>query len=276
MNDFAVFILSHKRAGNVVTLQTLKKARYTGKVFIVVDNEDTMLSEYKRIYDKQVIVFCKEEWKNKTDTMTNEKDFSSPVFARNFISWYATEKGYKHYLMLDDDIKTFNIRYPKEGKLKSKPLKNANVYFDYLIKLLDTNKNIMCVGTGNGGSYIGGISGKYSKGLHIGDFSQVALFKDRYEFKGAFNEDANISLIEGQKGNVTIVDLNISHSSPKRKSNSGGLKEDYDSSNDYYINMFSVICSPSCCSISVGKKGVSLKMKRNFYNPKILSERYKK
>lgn len=276
MNDFAVFILSHKRAGNISTLIALKRANYTGELFIVVDNEDTMLSEYKRIYDKQVIIFCKEEWKNKTDTMTNEKDFSSPVFARNFISWYATEKGYKHYLMLDDDIKTFNIRYPKEGKLKSKSLKNVNVYFDYLIKLLDANKNIMCVGTGNGGSYIGGVSGKYSKGLHIGDFSQVALFKDRYEFKGAFNEDANISLIEGQKGNVTIVDLNISHSSPKRKSNSGGLKEEYDATNDYCIAMFSVICCPSCCMIEAGKKGIRLKIKRSNQNPKILSERYKK
>lgn len=241
MDDFAVFILSHNRAGNVATLLTLRKAGYTGKVFIVVDDEDTMLSEYKRIYGEQTIVFCKEEWKMKTDTITNEKDFSSPVFARNFISWYATEKGYECYFMLDDDIKAFHIRYIKCGKLKSKPLKNADTYFSCLIKLLNTNKHIMCVGTGNGGSYIGGASGRYSKGLHIGDFSQVALFRGKREFKGAFNEDANISLLEGQKGNITIVDLNVSHSSPKRKSNSGGLKEDYDRTSDYYVNIL-VLC----------------------------------
>lgn len=276
MNDFAVFILSHNRAGNVSTVKTLKKANYTGKYFIVIDDEDEMEEEYRRIYGDRVVVFCKEKWKQKTDCITNHKECSSPVFARNFISYHARSLGYEFFLMLDDDIKSFNIRYQKGNKLKSESLKNADKYFGELVNILRKNKNIMCIGTGNAGSYIGGASGKFQNRIHIGDFSQVAMFRTGYEFKGTFNEDANISLVEGKKGNITLVDLNVSHSSPKRKSNSGGLKGEYDKSNDYYIAMFSVVCCPSCCMVEVNRKGVRLKIKRTYQNPKIISGRYKK
>ena len=40
MDDFAVFILTHGRPNSVKTIKTLKKCGYTGKVFIVIDDED--------------------------------------------------------------------------------------------------------------------------------------------------------------------------------------------------------------------------------------------
>lgn len=217
-NNFAVFILSHERASNVKTLKTLKSSGYTGKIFIVIDNKDTMEEDYKRIYGKEnVIVFSLEEWKNRTDTITNEKEYESPVYARNFISCFANDNGYKYYMMLDDDVKSFNIRYVKNGKLKSCKLRNADGYFLEIIKFMKTNKHICYVGTGNAGSYIGGAEGRFSKGIYIGDFSQSVLCRKKVEFKGIFNEDENMGMTEGQIGNLCMVDLNVSHSSPKRK-----------------------------------------------------------
>lgn len=257
--NFAVFILSHSRASNIKTIKTLRNSGYTGRIFIVLDDEDVMKEDYIRIYGtKNVIVFSKEEWKKKTDTITNEKDYESPVYARNFISCFAKEKGYKYYMMLDDDITSFNIRYIKNGKLKSCKLKNADSYFFNITKFMETNKHISYIGTGNAGSYIGGAEGRFSKGIHIGDFSQSLLCSKQVEFKGIFNEDENMSMIESMVGNLCMVDLHVSHSSPKRKSNKGGLKKEYDSTNDYYINMFSVICCPSCCYIVLGKKRIKL------------------
>lgn len=39
-NDFAVFILTHGRADNVVTVPAIKKAGYTGKIYFIIDDED--------------------------------------------------------------------------------------------------------------------------------------------------------------------------------------------------------------------------------------------
>ena len=44
-NDFAVFILSHGRANNLITLKTLDKIGYTGKTYIIIDNEDEQEEE---------------------------------------------------------------------------------------------------------------------------------------------------------------------------------------------------------------------------------------
>lgn len=39
-DDFCAFILTHGRPGKVLTYRTLRRAGYTGKIFIVVDDED--------------------------------------------------------------------------------------------------------------------------------------------------------------------------------------------------------------------------------------------
>ena len=39
-NDFAVLILSHGRPNNIKTIKALENANYTGKYYIVIDNED--------------------------------------------------------------------------------------------------------------------------------------------------------------------------------------------------------------------------------------------
>ena len=38
MNNFAVFILTHGRADNVKTHDSLKRCGYTGKIYILIDN----------------------------------------------------------------------------------------------------------------------------------------------------------------------------------------------------------------------------------------------
>ena len=45
--DFAVFILSHGRANRLLTVDALKKCGYTGKYYIILDNEDDSIQTYK-------------------------------------------------------------------------------------------------------------------------------------------------------------------------------------------------------------------------------------
>ena len=67
----AVFILSHGRPDNVITYQTLKRQGYTGKIFIIVDDGDKTLKEYKSRFKDEVIVFSKKHYAGKFDIMDN-------------------------------------------------------------------------------------------------------------------------------------------------------------------------------------------------------------
>jgi len=65
--DFCAFILSHGRPDRVHTYKTLLRAGYTGKVFIVIDDEDESEDEYRRIYGDKVLQFCKADYAAKLD-----------------------------------------------------------------------------------------------------------------------------------------------------------------------------------------------------------------
>ena len=73
-NDFACFILSHGRPDNVKTLRTLERHGYTGKTYIVIDDEDGAASEYYKKYGDAVIMFDKLEQSKKFDTADNFND----------------------------------------------------------------------------------------------------------------------------------------------------------------------------------------------------------
>lgn len=60
-NDFAVFILTHGRADNVATMGALKKGGYTGKWYMIIDNEDETVDQYhKNFGPEHVIMFDKQ------------------------------------------------------------------------------------------------------------------------------------------------------------------------------------------------------------------------
>ena len=49
-NDFVVFILTHGRADRVITYNALRKSGYTGRIVLVIDNEDTQAREYISVF----------------------------------------------------------------------------------------------------------------------------------------------------------------------------------------------------------------------------------
>lgn len=75
-NSFVVFILSHGRASNVKTLRTLKRAGYTGKVIIVIDNEDVA---------------------RRYDAMDNFDERRTIFYARNACFEIAEKLGYEYF-----------------------------------------------------------------------------------------------------------------------------------------------------------------------------------
>lgn len=72
-DSFAVFILTHGRAKNVLTVRALQNSGYTGKTYIIIDDEDEQEPEYRQLFGDAVIKFCKKEAAKQTDVMTPSK-----------------------------------------------------------------------------------------------------------------------------------------------------------------------------------------------------------
>ena len=163
-NDFAVFILSHGRPDNVITLNTLRKANYTVKWYIVIDNEDNKADKYYKRYGDNVIMFDKLEISKKFDTADLSQERRTVVYARNACFEIAEKMGLNYFLELDDDYD--NLAYRKEDKSKEiltqKPVKQADRMFNCMIDFLEQT-NALTVAFGQGGDYIGGLNGDLFK-----------------------------------------------------------------------------------------------------------------
>lgn len=60
-NDFCAFILTNGRPEKVYTYGLLKRSGYTGKIFIVIDDEDKTRKQYQEKFGNKVLIFSKGE-----------------------------------------------------------------------------------------------------------------------------------------------------------------------------------------------------------------------
>ena len=144
-DDFAVFILSHGRANECHTVNSLLKAGYSGKYFIIVDDLDDQREEYIKNFGETVVVFDKKAWAEITDTITNPGDLRSPVFARNACYEIAKERGIQFFGEFDDDINAFMYRYADEGHLRGTPVANIDSLFDAMVEYMIGGGSLLSV-----------------------------------------------------------------------------------------------------------------------------------
>ena len=60
--DFVAFILTHGRPDNVKTYKTLKKYGYTGKIYLIVDNEDKTIDKYIQNFGVENVKIFDKKW----------------------------------------------------------------------------------------------------------------------------------------------------------------------------------------------------------------------
>lgn len=283
MNDFVVFILSHGRANNVVTMQTLKKCGYTGKTIIVIDNEDDTADEYRRIFGPEnVYQFDKLAVSKTFDTMDIAEDRRTIVYARNVCFDIAKELGYRYFLELDDDYTSFEYRHPSlDGKkLLVQSCKNLDKIFALMVAFLKAS-HAKTVAFAQGGDFIGGIEG--------GNYKQKVLRKamntffcdveNDFKFIGRINEDVNTYTALGSVGwlGLTITDVAIVQK--QTQSNKGGMSDVYIDSGTYLKSFYTVMAMPSAVKIgSMGDKHIRFHHKIDWEKcvPKILNQCWQK
>lgn len=273
---FAVFILTHGRPHDVVTFTTLRDSGYTGRIYLLVDNEDATVPTYvEKFGAENVIIFDKAEIAKTTDAADTTGDRRSTVFARNASFQIARDIGLDYFLQLDDDYKDFQYRYKRSGILYCLSVKNMNDVVTAMLDLLD-DTNAATVAFSQGGDHLGGAS-TFEK-LKTKRKAMNSFFLRTHnpiKFSGRLNDDVNAYVTLGARGQLFFTLLRLQLVQGRTQETPGGLTDVYRAGGTYVKSFYTIIMAPSCVSlVMMGQSHRRLHHRVQWNNavPKIISE----
>lgn len=281
MNDFAVFIMVHGRPDKNWTLPTLKRHGYTGKVYMIADDQDKTLPGYKKKYAENLIVFDKNLSFMNSDSGDNTGDLRSTLYAANESFNIAKRLGLKNYCLMCDDYTNFEFRYPINGKLTTQKVNNLDDIFAAYVNFLNKT-SFTSIAFAQNGDFIGGIGSQMVSGYSMKRKvmnSFIISTEKPFKFMGRLNEDATTYVNLGSKGYLFGTIPYISLKQKPHQQEKKGLTDVYNDNGTYTKSFFSVMYNPSSVKVSMmGDKHYRIHHMINWKKavPKILRESYKK
>jgi len=276
--DFAVFILTHGRPNLLITEKTLRDCGYTGKIYFIIDDEDSSADVYFEKWGDGVVQFNKKAIADKTDEGDNFNDRRTITHARNASFEIAEKLGVKYWIQLDDDYQAFEYRLYQFGNPKK--VKSLDAIFDALIDFYKSinAKSIAC---SQGGDWIGGKdNANVKKKLIRKCMNSFICTNDRpFKFVGRMNEDVNTYATLGSRGDLFFTVLLISIVQRQTQSQEGGITDMYLDYGTYVKAFTTVMFNPSATKIALigtTQKRIHHNISWNNTVPKILHEKHKK
>lgn len=279
-NDFAVIIISHGRP-DCITWHVLRNAGYTGKMIIVVDDEDSTKDVYIERYGPSVHVFHKRVGFDIGDNQDGPNGVAT--FARNECWNVAEKEGLKYFLMLDDDLQSVSIRHKKDGHLKNTKVKDFDAIAEAYCNMMDES-GIDCTSFGLAADYIGGLQRfldtRYKRWTCCTFFLRTA---SRFDFVGRYSEDAVTPILNSQRGKKFVGFLDVQMvfdvylPSRPNKVVTGGCQDAYRENDSYILRYYGVMFCPDCIKVRSSRGiGWDNTINNNSAWPKILSPEVRK
>ncbi len=274
-DDFCAFILTHGRPDRVHTYNTLMRAGYTGKVFIVIDDEDKTEAEYRARFGDKVLQFCKAEVAARIDEGDNFNDRRAIIYARNACWDLARQVGCKYFIQLDDDYTSFRLRFNSKLKLGTYNCKHLDRVIDAMLRFYFDTESLTIAASQ-------GADLALSPKLRRKCMNSFICSVDRmFQFFGRVNEDVNTYATLGLRGSLIFTVMQVQLIQIQTQANAGGMTELYLDSGTYVKSFYTVMYAPSCVKIGVLKafeQRGRIHHKINWHNcaPKILRETCKK
>lgn len=287
LEDFAIFILTHGRADNVITVSTLKACGYTGRIFFVVDNEDKQIAKYKANFgENSVVVFDKKAMADEVDEGNNFDERRTITHARNASFKIANKLGIKYFMQLDDDYTSFGFKQKNE---ELQQLHFINIYdLDAVIgAYLDFYKacpNIKSLAFAQGGDFLGGIQNanivRMGFPLLRKCMNSFICSTDRpFQFVGAMNEDVNTYTTLGSRGALFFTAPLILLNQKQTQAQAGGITDMYLKYGTYCKSFTTVMMQPSSVTVQMMQshhQRLHHSIKWRYTVPRIISEAHKK
>jgi len=272
-SDFCAFILTHGRPNDVITYKQLQIAGYTGKIYIVIDNEDSKADEYYKRFGAEVIMFDKKAMSKTFDEADNFDNRKSIVYARNVCFKLAKDLGIKYFIQLDDDYTWFGIRTAE----KSHRITNIDTTFEYMVDFI-INTPVSSIAMSQGGDHIGGYKpDKKVKRKAMNSF--ICSVDKPFTFLGRINEDVNTYVQQASIGLIFFTIMNLQLIQKATQATKGGMTDIYMDGGTYIKSFYTILFAPSSVTIKImgqTNKRLHHSIKWDHAVPKILSEKYKK
>lgn len=281
LNGFCVFILTHGRPGRVATYKTLRNSGYTGKIFVLVDDQDPTYDQYVERFGDEVLTFSKKEIVRTFDKCDNFTHDKTIVFARNACWQLARQQGYTHFLQLDDDYYGFRwvtvagekVAWSRTGRLD-----------DIFAAMLEFYKAspFLSIAFAQNGDFIGGDpTDTFVKGLRYRKcMNSFFCAVDRpFTFVGTMNEDVNAYVGHGHIGGLFLTIFHLALEQAKTQQTSGGMTESYRQYGTYVKTFYTVMLAPSCVKVAeIGTQHLRFHHRIDWRSavPKIVDEKYRK
>ena len=279
--NYAVFICTHGRPDKQHTLETLRRCGYTGKIVLVVDDEDDTLTELMlKTYGKaEIVEFRKQHYIDKSDTGTNENQRKCILYAKNFCEDMAKEDGLDAFIIADDDILNFRYRYVDGDKLKSQKITNNmdKVIESYIECML--NCDITATGFGFTQFYFSGSESFSNENMQKYRVPYNFVFrnvKHEVNWMSWFGEDIITSVYYGRLGQIWTAIPYVQQEIVALATADGGMKDIYDGNSTVRLAMQNVMYLPAELKAYLYKDKYMASIKRDNAFPKLISSSVKK
>lgn len=280
--DFAAFILTNRRPDRVVTLTSLARSGYTGRVYLVVDDEDPTIDTYRERYGEQVLVFSKTDIGKTFDLADTFHDKRGViVFARNAVAQLAERVGVRYWIQLDDDYTDFVYKFNEDGQYKERRIRSLDRIFTALLTFQQVGE-IKTVCMAQNGDFIGGAESRYGQQILMlrKAMNTFMCSADKpFSFVGRINEDVNTYVTAGGRGLLLCTVNAVAIIQRQTQSNAGGMTDTYQNHGTYLKSFYTVMMAPSCVKISsMGDKHKRIhhKVLWRYAVPKLVSARHRK
>jgi len=280
-DDFCAFIITHGRPDRVVTFTALQRSGYTGKIFIVCDDEDETLDQYRAMFGDKVLTFSKAAIAETFDEGDNFNDRRAIIYGRNACFDLAEQVGCKYFIELDDDYSSFRYKFNAAKSYSDQEIRNIDSVFLSLLEFYEAF-DADSIAIGQGGDYIGGKDSTqaYTIGAKRKAMNTfICSTSRRFNFFGRINEDVNTYTCGGRRGQLFLTILQVSIIQKQTQSSQGGMTELYLDCGTYVKTFYSIMYCPS--SVKIFEMGMRTKRLHHVIDwdctvPKILSEQFRK
>lgn len=280
-SNFAVFILSHGRPKRITTLTSLKRSGYTGAIYIIVDNEDSTVDEYKKLYGDKVIVFDKAAIAAQFDEAGIFNDRRAVFYARNASFQIARGLGLEYFLQLDDDYNVWRYNFNSMLSYQQSPIKSLDALFE---AILEYYKSIPAasIALSQSGDFMGGKHSNEASKIYMKRKAMNTFFcsVDRpFPFLGRINEDVSAYVSLGNRGKLFFSIMQVGIQQARTQQNSGGMTELYLNAGTYIKSFYTVMFAPSCVKVeTLGIEHIRFHHKIDWEKavPRILSEKHQR
>jgi len=249
-SDFAALILTHGRPDRVLTFNTLRRCGYTGRIIIVVDNEDKTYDQYRARF-AEVVVFDKKAVAARIDEGDNFNDRRAIIYARNASFDVARDLGLRYFIQLDDDYTRFNHKRKPDNTYHDARILNLDAVFTVMVDYFEQAPRVHALAMAQGGDFMGGPAGTNWRKPSRKCMNSFICAVDRpFEFSGRINEDVNTYTHLGSRGGLFLTTMCVGLQQLMTQANPGGMTEMYLASGTYVKSFYSVMYQPS--SVTIG------------------------